>query len=102
MRFAGLFLIASVVLAQNSATITGTVSYTDAVPLAKAATQAKSTVTGAVYKTDGSSTGAYMLARLPAGTYELLAQVPGMRPFEQKNIAVDAAQTVRLNIQIQD
>jgi hypothetical protein len=102
MRFALSLIFASVVVAQNSATITGTVSDTDGVALAKAAVQAKNTATGAEYKTESASTGSYALARLPGGTYELLARVPGMLPFEQKNILVDAAQTLRLNIQLQD
>jgi len=102
MHVAVLLLFASAALAQNSAILTGTVSDTDGKALAKAAIQAKNTATGAVYKGDSSATGAYTLARLPAGTYELLARVPGMLPFEQKNITVDAAQTVRLNIQLQD
>src|SRR5712692_12103511 len=102
MRFALSLIFASVVLAQNSATIAGTVSDADGVALPKAAIQAKNAATGAVYKTDSSPTGAYTLERLPAGTYELLARVPGMLPFEQKNIAVSAAQTVRLNVQLHD
>jgi len=102
MRFAGLLLSASAILAQNSATISGKVSDTDGAALAKAAIQAKNVATGAVYKTDSSPTGAYTLPGLPAGTYELLARVPGMLPFEQKNIAVGVEQTVRLDIRLQD
>src|SRR5712692_4755059 len=102
MLVAVLLLFASAALAQNSAILTGTVSDTDGKALAKAAIQAKNVATGAVYKTDSSPTGAYTLAQLPAGTYELLALVPGMLPFEQKNIAVSAAQTVRLNVQLHD
>src|SRR5713226_1778802 len=102
MRFAGLFLFAAAVWAQNSATITGTVSDTDGSALAKAAIQAKNVATGAVYKTDSSPTGAYTLPRLPVGTYEVLAIVPGMLPFEQNNVAVGAAQTLRLNIRLND
>ena len=93
MRFAVWLLSGSAILAQNSATITGKVSDTDGAALAKAAIQAKNVATGAVYKTDSSPTGAYTLPRLPAGTYELLARVPGMLPFEQKNIAVGVEQT---------
>jgi hypothetical protein len=102
MRFAVLLLSASAILAQNGATITGKVSDTDGAALAKAAIQAKNVATGAVDKTDSSPTGAYALPGLPAGTYGLLARVPGMLPFEQKNIAVGVAQTVRLDIRLQD
>jgi hypothetical protein len=102
MRFALLFVLASAMFAQNTGTITGTVADTDGVALVKAVIQAKNVATSALYKTDSSPTGAYTLGRLPAGTYELLARVPGMPPFEQRNIAVAAGQTVRLNIQLQD
>ncbi len=102
MHFAVLLLFASAALAQNSASITGTVSDTDGKALAKAAIQAKNAATGAVYKTESSPTGAYTLARLPAGAYELMAMVPGMLPFEQNNVAVGASQAVRIEIRLQD
>jgi hypothetical protein len=87
--------------AQSGGTITGTVSDTDGVALAKAAIQAKNASSGAVYKAESSTTGAYTLAQLPVGTYDLSVFVPGMRPYRQ-NVTVQAAQTLRLDIRVQD
>jgi len=97
-----LVLSALVLLAQNGGTITGTVTDVYGGVLGKAAIQATNVATKALYKAESSATGAYTLAQLPAGTYDLSATVPGMVPFEQKNIAVRAAQTVQLNIKVGD
>src|SRR3989442_9925271 len=97
-----LVLSASALLAQNSGTITGTVTDVYGGGLGKAAIQATNVASKALYKAESSATGAYTLAQLPAGTYDLSATVPGMVRFDQKNIAVSAAQTVRLNIKVGD
>ena len=97
-----LFLAALTARAQNNGTITGTVTDHDGVALAKAAVEAKNTATGAVFKTTSSESGAYALVQLPPGAYELSAVAPGMLPFQKPGVAVKAAETVRLNIRIED
>src|SRR5712691_1762134 len=102
MYFLVLVLSASALLAQNGWTITGTVTDVYGGVLEKVAIQATNVATKALYTAESSPTGIYTLAQLPAGTYDVSAIVPGMVPFEQKNIAVRAAQTVRLDIKVGD
>src|SRR5437879_2820206 len=93
MHFPVLVLFASALLAQSSGTITGTLTDVYGGVLGKAAIQATNVATKALYKAESSPTGAYTLAQLPAGTYDMSASVPGLVPFEQKNIAGRAGQT---------
>jgi len=102
MHFPVLVLFASALLAQSSGKITGTLTDVYGGVLGKAAIHATNVATKALYKAESSPTGAYTLAQLPAGTYDMSASVPGMVPFEQKNIAVRAAQTVRIDIKVGD
>jgi hypothetical protein len=94
--------VAVCAFAQNTATITGRVTDMDGVALGKAAIQATNTATKAVYKATSLDTGAYTLAQLPAGSYDLLAIVPGLLPYRQQNVVVQAGQSLRLEIRIQD
>jgi len=102
MYFPVLAISAWALLAQNSGTITGMVTDIYGGVLGKAAIQATNVATKAVFKAESSATGAYTLAQLPAGTYDLSATVTGMARFEQKNIAVGVAHTVQLNIKVND
>jgi len=102
MYFPVLAISAWALLAQNSGSITGTVTDIYGGVLGKAAIQATNVATKAVFKAESSATGAYTLAQLPAGTYDLSATVTGMARFEQKNIAVGVAHTVQLNIKVND
>jgi hypothetical protein len=71
-------------------------------PVDNNAVQAKNTVSGAVFKATSSATGKYTLADLPPGTYDVSAAAPGLRPFEQKGVAVGASQTAKLDIHFGD
>ena len=102
MYFPVLAISAWALLAQNSGTITGTVTDVYGGVLGKAAIQATNVATKASYQAESSPTGTYTLAQLPAGTYDLSATVTGMARFEQKNIAVGVAHTVQLNIKVND
>jgi hypothetical protein len=102
MRFAGLVVFALAVFAQTSGSITGTVSDTDGIVLPKVAIQARNGATGVIYKASSSATGVYTLGQLPAGSYELSATVPGMIPYQKQGIVVPAAQTLHLNIRVED
>jgi hypothetical protein len=64
-----LFGSAAAVLAHSDrGTITGTISDPAGAVIANAAVEARNTETGAVYPVDGSATGNYTIAELPAGT----------------------------------
>jgi hypothetical protein len=71
-------------------------------PIVNAAIQAKSVETGAVHKTTSAAKGKYMLADLPPGSYTISASVPGLKPFERKDVAVRESAAVQLNIRVED
>jgi hypothetical protein len=102
MHLAILSLLGSAAFAQGGGGITGIVSDTDGVALAKAAIQATNTTTKAVYKATSSDTGGYTLAQLPTGTYDLSVAARGMPPYQQENVAVQGAQMLSLNIRVPD
>jgi len=102
MRFVLLFLCASVGFAQNGGTITGSVSNLPGEAVANAPVQAINAATNAVYKAASSASGAYTLAQLPSGTYEISVAALGFNPFVQKNVIVTAGQTLRLDIHLTD
>jgi len=102
MRFVLFFLCASVGFAQNGGTITGSVSNLPGEAVANAPVQAINAATNAIYKAASSANGAYTLAQLPSGTYEVSVAAPGFNPYVQKNVTVAGAQTVRLDIHLTD
>ena len=84
----------------------GAISGTVADPLggmfAGASVQAKNAETGTVQKVSSAKSGKYSLADLPAGTYDISVNVPGLRGFEQKGVKVQAAKTTALDIKLQE
>jgi len=92
--------------AQTATTPTGSITGTlfDSIgdPVDNNAVQAKNTESGAVFKTTTSAAGKYTLADLPPGSYDVTAAAPGLRAFEKKGLAVQAAQTASLDIRLGD
>src|SRR6476646_6441440 len=82
--------------------IAGTVLDPAGAVLGKATVQAKSVETGKVYKAVSLGTGKYTLADLPAGQYDISVAVPGLRPYEQKNIRVQAAKESAADIHLRE
>jgi hypothetical protein len=95
-----LFVLAVTAAAQSQ--ITGTVSDPLGTPVDNAQIQAKNTTTGSVARAVASKTGAYTLANLPAGAYDISVNVPGLRPFERKGVATEASKTLRIDIRLED
>lgn len=95
-----LVLIASIARAQQPVgAIAGMVSIDG--PVADATVEATHTETGAVYSVMTEIDG-YMLAGLPAGTYEIMVPPLGWRTetFEQSGVVVTAGETLRLDIRL--
>src|SRR6516164_6499115 len=101
MRSAFPFLLLAIPLfAQNSGSIGGTVTDPLGTPLANAPVQAKNVQTGNVYKATSTVNGRYMLADLPAGAYDLSVNVAGLTGFQRKDVAVEVAKTLPLEIKL--
>ena len=82
-------------------TITGAVSDPASAVVPNATVVAKNTESGTQYQTVTTATGAYTLASLPAGTYELSVEVAGFKKFTQQGIAVQVAQAARIDVILQ-
>jgi hypothetical protein len=96
------FLLCASACAQTSGTITGTVSNLDGDAVPNASIQAVNTRTNATFKVASSQTGGYTLAQLPPGTYNLSINLLGYNAYAQPNVPIAAAQTLRLDIHLQD
>jgi hypothetical protein len=64
--------------------------------------QAKNVATGAVYKAASSTDGKYRLAELPAGKYDVTVAIQGLRPFQRKDVTVEAAKTAHFDIHLEE
>jgi len=102
MKILTLFLCSTAVFAQGGGTITGTVSNLDGDAVPNAPIEATNTRNNATFKATSSPTGAYTLAPLPAGTYNLSINLLGYNPYAQQNVSVAAAQTLHLDIHLLD
>ncbi|MBI4555937.1 MAG: TonB-dependent receptor [Candidatus Hydrogenedentes bacterium] len=94
-----LFLISSMTLAQSDrGAITGTLSDSTGAVLPGVSVSATNVQTGSRYETVSTETGNYTLVQLPAGIYELSAELPGFKKSVRQGITVLVAQTLRINI----
>src|SRR5262245_14767615 len=82
-------------------TITGTVSDATGAVIPGVAIEAKNSQTGATYQAGSSETGNYTLAQLPAGTYELSANLPGFKRYLRSGIIVSVATTLRIDVALE-
>ena len=80
----------------------GIVSNLDGEAVPNAPIQVTNARTNAIFRTVSSQTGAYTLAQLPAGAYNLSITLLGYNPYAQQNVTVTAAQTLRLDIHLLD
>ena len=101
----GLGLVATCAFAQQDrfGTISGVVSDPAGHTVPGIPVQARESRTGAVHSTSTSAAGAYSLAQLPAGTYEMLVPAVGftLDKFEAKDLAVRAGETLRFDIKME-
>ena len=98
MRALFLICFTSAALAQ----IAGTVSDRSGAPIASVAVQVKNAATGVTRSAQSDSKGHYALDDLPAGVYQLFAAGPGLAPFVQPTLKVEAGQTLRIDIRLED
>jgi hypothetical protein len=71
-------------------------------PVGDATVQAKNASSGAAFKAVASDKGVFAFPDLPAGSYDISISVGGLKPFQRKGVAVDAAKATRLDIRLED
>ena len=98
------WLLPAAASAQTSGTINGTVTASQGGGVLPTATvRVKNTATGVSYSTQSAANGAYTLAGLPPGTYDMSVDPPPLFiPFERRNIQVQAGQTFRVDVALND
>jgi len=98
------FLIcAAMVPAQNDGgSITGTVFDPFGRALANAPIQTRNLATGAVFKAISTDSGTYAVRNLPAGSYDISINIPGLKAYDRRGLTVAAANTVPLDIHIEE
>ncbi len=95
-----LFLISGAALAQTGGTITGTIEDPAGAVVANAAIEGRNADTNATYSVASSNTGNYTLSNLAPGTYQLTVSAPGFKKFVRSGLAVQNAQTIRVDAQL--
>src|SRR6185436_12883084 len=80
--------------------ITGTVSDVTSAVIPGVSITATETQTSSRYETVSTETGNYTLTQLPAGVYQLSAELPGFKRYVRQGITVLVAQTLRLDISL--
>jgi len=80
----GLLLLPSVALAQDTATLTGTVRDMSGAVLPNADVSIKNTATGTVRAVKSNSAGEYVAAALAPGQYNITVMVPGFKGYQAK------------------
>ena len=91
---------AAPVCAQTTGAITGTVVGLGGGAVANAPVRVTHIATKTLYATTSSETGAYTIAQLPGGDYDLSVEVPGFNAYSQKNVAVVVGQTRRFDVHL--
>ena len=89
-----LLLGTSPAVAQTSATLTGTVVDSSGGALPGVALSLRNTGTGLVRAATSAGDGRFVFAGIPAGVYDLRAELSGFRPVVRQGLAVTVAQSL--------
>ncbi len=97
---AGIALVwaASLVKAQDTASLTGTIHDSTGAVLVGADVSIRNTATGTVRRVKSNSAGEYVAASVPPGSYDLTVSVPGFRTYHAKGVILRVAQNARINV----
>jgi Carboxypeptidase regulatory-like domain len=85
----------------TSGTITGKVTDVDGAAIAGAKVEARNEA-GAQFQAKTSASGAYALNQLPAGTYQVAVDSPGLQRFSKDKLTVQPGESVHLDARLED
>ncbi|PWU11517.1 MAG: hypothetical protein C5B51_02435 [Terriglobia bacterium] len=99
-----LLVLIAAAFGQSSATLTGRVQTgSEGSPIPKASIHATNTSSGAMFSAQSAADGKYEFRSLPAGPYQITAEFPPLfLPFKRENVQLEAGQTFRLDIPLND
>src|ERR1700758_4126106 len=81
IRLALLLLVPGVILAQGTASLTGTIRDASGAVVAGASAEIKNTATGISREVKSNSSGEYLAGGLPPGTYDVTVSSAGFRTY---------------------
>ena len=96
-----LFSVSSLFGQADRGTITGTVMDATSAVIPGVNIVATNTQTSSRYETVTTETGNYTLTLLPAGTYEVSAELPGFKKYVRQGVTVLVAQTLRIDVSLE-
>jgi hypothetical protein len=97
----GLLLLPSEALAQDAATLTGTIRDKTGALLPQADVIIRNTATDVVREVHSNSAGEYVAAALPPGRYNITVSAPGFRKYQAEGVTLRVAQNARIDITMQ-
>jgi hypothetical protein len=87
--------------AQDTASITGTVTDSSGAALANAQVTINNQERGVTRNAPTNGTGDYLFAALPIGSYDMTVTAQGFKKYEAKGVKLDVAQKARINVTLQ-
>ncbi|MGC1621173.1 MAG: carboxypeptidase regulatory-like domain-containing protein, partial [Candidatus Acidiferrum sp.] len=91
---------AYVAKAQDTGYISGTVTDTSGAAVAGAQVVIASTTGSATHTTTTNGDGAYVVAGLPGGSYNILVTAKGFQKFTAQRVVLDVAAKIRVDVQL--
>lgn len=84
-----------------AATITGTITDSQAASIPGVKVTARHLDTGLRYSATSTADGTYVLSNLPVGAFEVIAESPGFKTTRQENVLLEVGQRLRLDLTLQ-
>jgi len=97
----GLLLLSAMVLAQDTASLTGTVRDVTGAVIPAAQVTLKNTANGMTRELKTNSAGEYVAAALPPGHYDIMAAAAGFRRYQATGVVLRVAQNARIDVTLQ-
>ncbi|HYI97690.1 MAG TPA: carboxypeptidase regulatory-like domain-containing protein, partial [Bryobacteraceae bacterium] len=96
-----LFWLFTVAFAQQSATLSGTVTDPSGSVIEKAVVRATNIHTGESFSASTPANGLYTIPLIKPGEYELSTEAPGFKQFRQASLRLETGSTVRVDIALE-
>jgi Carboxypeptidase regulatory-like domain/TonB-dependent Receptor Plug Domain len=96
-----LILSSAIALAQDTASLTGTIRDATGAVVAGAGVVIKNTANGLTRELKTNSDGEYLAGALPAGHYDIFVAAKGFRKYRADDVTLRVAQSARIDVKLQ-
>ncbi len=101
LRLSAFAAVAISLAAQDNASLTGTVRDATGAAVVGADVAIKNTATGTVRHVKSNSSGEYVIASVPAASYDITVSAPGFRKYHAEGVILRVAQDARIDVALQ-